>query len=261
MLPSLPQRQITDHTFHSFLRCGLSSISLSLTAPSGTDEKNQNQKGSPTQDEGVKPVDTSKQRDEEDGTAGKSDSSSDQSQPPTETMVSLTTVCVVSAVAQTLHWSHTRVRLTFSLCLSHPLTWCVCLSIFPWQIHMACTHTHTHKISTHPHTLTCTDNICKRKAAETGGLVKLLLSDLSVLVRTGDMCVIYESMNVWRAPILQSCRLNVCPIIQQHSNCSAYNSIKLGKATEICLFCWHDCQPIVLKCSHFRQSNLINKWL
>lgn len=150
MLPSLPQRQITDH---SFLRCGLSSISLSLTAPSGTDEKNQNQKGSPTQDEGVKPVDTSKQRDEEDGTAGKSDSLSDQSQPPTETMVSLTTVCVVSAVAQTLHWSHTRVRLTFSLCLSHPLTWCVCLSIFPCQIHMACTHTHTKFPHTHTHLL------------------------------------------------------------------------------------------------------------
>ncbi|KAG8011319.1 Androglobin [Nibea albiflora] len=53
-------------------------------ASSCTNEKNQ--KGSPTQDKGVKVVDTSQQKDEEDSTAGKSDSLSDQSQPPTETM-------------------------------------------------------------------------------------------------------------------------------------------------------------------------------
>lgn len=87
-----------------------------------TDEKNQ--KGCSTQDKGVKVVDTPQQRD------GKSDSASDQHQPPTETMVSLTTVCVVSAVTQTLYWSHlhthTSVHLTFPLCLSHPLTCCLC---------------------------------------------------------------------------------------------------------------------------------------
>ncbi|KAI3363725.1 hypothetical protein L3Q82_001339 [Scortum barcoo] len=51
-----------------------------------TDEKHQNQKGSPTQDKGVKVADTSQQRDGDDDTAGKSGPSSDQSQPPTETM-------------------------------------------------------------------------------------------------------------------------------------------------------------------------------
>uniref|UniRef100_UPI0037E8966F androglobin n=1 Tax=Semicossyphus pulcher TaxID=241346 RepID=UPI0037E8966F len=63
---------------------------LANKASSFTDEKNQNQKGSPSQDKG----DTSQPRTVEDSTAGKSDASSDQSQPPTETMVSLTTVCV-----------------------------------------------------------------------------------------------------------------------------------------------------------------------
>lgn len=83
---------------------------------------------------------------------------------------------------------HTRASHILSLPFSPTYLMPVLISIFPCQIHMACTHTHTQKISTHPHTLTCTDNICKRKAAETGGLVKLLLSDLSVLVRSSDMC-------------------------------------------------------------------------
>ncbi|XP_037606049.1 androglobin isoform X2 [Sebastes umbrosus] len=68
---------------------------LANKAPSSTDEKNQNQKGSPTaQGKGIKVVDTPKPRDEEDGTAGIADPSSDQHQPPTETTVSLTTACV-----------------------------------------------------------------------------------------------------------------------------------------------------------------------
>ncbi|XP_035534773.1 androglobin [Morone saxatilis] len=59
---------------------------LANKASSHTDENKQKQKGSPTQDKGVKVVDTSQQRDGENGTAGKSDSLSDQSQPPTKTM-------------------------------------------------------------------------------------------------------------------------------------------------------------------------------
>ncbi|XP_068580725.1 androglobin isoform X1 [Cebidichthys violaceus] len=51
------------------------------------DEKNHNQKGSPTQGKGVKVTDAPQERDEEDSTAGKSDSAFDQLQPPTETMV------------------------------------------------------------------------------------------------------------------------------------------------------------------------------
>nr|XP_046228363.1 androglobin isoform X3 [Scatophagus argus] len=67
---------------------------LSNKASSCTNEKDQNQKGSPTQDKAAKVTDTFQRRHKEDGTAGKSNSSSDQSQPPTETMVSLTTACV-----------------------------------------------------------------------------------------------------------------------------------------------------------------------
>ncbi|CAJ1078450.1 androglobin isoform X2 [Xyrichtys novacula] len=61
-----------------------------------TDEKKQNQRGSATQDKGVKVVDTSQQRTSDNGTAGKSGLSSDseQPQPPRETMVSLTAACV-----------------------------------------------------------------------------------------------------------------------------------------------------------------------
>ncbi|KAM6906786.1 androglobin [Lycodopsis pacificus] len=51
------------------------------------DEKNHNQKGSPAQGKGVKVMDTPQERDEEVSTAGKSDSSFDHFQPPTETMV------------------------------------------------------------------------------------------------------------------------------------------------------------------------------
>ncbi|CAK6961915.1 LOW QUALITY PROTEIN: androglobin [Scomber scombrus] len=46
----------------------------------------ENQKGCPTQDKGVKMVDAPRQRDGEDCAAGKSNSSSDLYQPPTETM-------------------------------------------------------------------------------------------------------------------------------------------------------------------------------
>ncbi|XP_073348559.1 androglobin [Pagrus major] len=59
-------------------------VFLANEASSCTSE--QNQKGSPIQDKGVKVVDTSQKSDGEDNTAGKSDSSSDQPQPPTETM-------------------------------------------------------------------------------------------------------------------------------------------------------------------------------
>ncbi|XP_078029942.1 androglobin [Epinephelus lanceolatus] len=57
---------------------------LANKATSCADEKNQ--KGSPSRGKGVKVADTPQQRDEEDGIAGKSDSTSDHYQPPTETM-------------------------------------------------------------------------------------------------------------------------------------------------------------------------------
>ncbi|KAK9531522.1 hypothetical protein VZT92_010942 [Zoarces viviparus] len=56
-------------------------------ALNSTDEKDHNQKGSPAEGKGVKVMDTPQDRDEEVSTAGKSDSSFDQFQPPTETMV------------------------------------------------------------------------------------------------------------------------------------------------------------------------------
>ncbi|XP_041814551.1 androglobin isoform X2 [Chelmon rostratus] len=59
---------------------------LANKAPSCTYEKNQHQKGSPTQDKGVRVVDPPQQRNREDDTAAQSDSLSDQSQPPTESM-------------------------------------------------------------------------------------------------------------------------------------------------------------------------------
>ncbi|XP_070843007.1 androglobin [Chaetodon trifascialis] len=59
---------------------------LANKAPSCTYEKNQHQKGSPTQDKGAKVIDPSQQRNGEDGTAAQSDSLSHQSRPPTETM-------------------------------------------------------------------------------------------------------------------------------------------------------------------------------
>ncbi|XP_059212705.1 androglobin isoform X2 [Centropristis striata] len=59
---------------------------LANKAPSCTDDKNQSQKRSPTQGKGVKVLDAPQKRDKDDGTAGKSDSSSDQHPPPTETM-------------------------------------------------------------------------------------------------------------------------------------------------------------------------------
>ncbi|XP_026174868.1 androglobin isoform X2 [Mastacembelus armatus] len=65
---------------------------LANKVPSCTEEKNQ--KGCPSQDKRIKVVDTPQQKDGKDGTAGKSDFLSDHYQPPTETMVSLTTVCV-----------------------------------------------------------------------------------------------------------------------------------------------------------------------
>ncbi|XP_040015836.2 androglobin isoform X2 [Gasterosteus aculeatus] len=67
---------------------------LANKALNSTDEKNQNQKRSPTWDKGLKVMDAPQDRDK-DSAAGKQDSSFDQFQPPTETMVSLTTACVV----------------------------------------------------------------------------------------------------------------------------------------------------------------------
>ncbi|KAM8725482.1 androglobin isoform 2-T2 [Acanthopagrus schlegelii] len=61
-------------------------VFLAYEGSSRTSEEKQNQKGSPIQDKGVKVEDTSQQSDGEDCTAGKSDSLSDQPQPPTETM-------------------------------------------------------------------------------------------------------------------------------------------------------------------------------
>lgn len=80
------------------------------------------QKECPSQDKGVKMVDAPRRRDGEDSTAGKSNSSSDQYQPPMETTVSLTTVCVVSAVAQILHLSQLHTHTSVCLTLSHFLT-------------------------------------------------------------------------------------------------------------------------------------------
>uniref|UniRef100_A0A3Q3Q4K9 Globin domain-containing protein n=1 Tax=Monopterus albus TaxID=43700 RepID=A0A3Q3Q4K9_MONAL len=130
---------------------------LANKAPSCTDGKNHNPKDCLTQDKRVKVVDTLQQRDGKDNTAGKSDFSSDHYQPPTETMVSLTTVCVVSAVTHTLYrfhlHMHTSVHLTFSPTYLLP----VFISIFHCQIHImpylqGCAHIHMNSHTpTHTH--------------------------------------------------------------------------------------------------------------
>lgn len=117
-------------------------ISLSLTDQSFNDKEKQ--EASPTLEEGVKVEDAPKQKDKDDGTAGKSDFLSVQ--PPTEPMVLLTTVCVVSQHTSLI--SHRPASHIPSL----PLSPTYLLSIFHCQIHKACTHNrHTRKISTHPH--------------------------------------------------------------------------------------------------------------
>lgn len=58
-------------------------------------------------------------------------------------------------------------------------------------------HTHAHQLThTHPHPRP--DKICKRRAAETGGVVLLLLSNLS---ESSDLCMIYESLYCLKALI------------------------------------------------------------
>lgn len=81
-----------------------------------TDSIEKKQETSPSEEEGVKLVDASKQRHQDDGTAGMPESLSERPQPPTEPLVSLLTVCLVSAAALTLilHTSH------------HLLTCCLC---------------------------------------------------------------------------------------------------------------------------------------
>ncbi|XP_065820158.1 androglobin isoform X1 [Labrus bergylta] len=64
---------------------------LANEADSCNDEK----KGSSSQDKGVKVADTFQHRNRQDNTAGRSNSSLDQPQPPTETTVSVTAACVV----------------------------------------------------------------------------------------------------------------------------------------------------------------------
>lgn len=210
MLPSVTTGQIAHH----FCLCCLSwfNISLSVTVASCTDEKNQNQKGSPTRGKGAKVVDTSQQRDGEDGTAGKSDSSSDQSLPPTETMVSMTTACVVSAVAQTLYWSHlhthTSVHLTFpSLSFSPTCLLPVLISIFHCQIHItpylqACTHTHTH---TPTQTFSYRQNLQEQSSRNwRGGFVVTVW--LISTCQGAVICAWFMSHSiVWRPPIWQTC--------------------------------------------------------
>lgn len=93
----------------------------------------------PTQDKAVEVVDTPQQRDGRESTAGKSVSLSDQYQPLTETKVSLTTVCVVSAVTRAIFYLHTNThtQACFSLFLSLVLTHFIAA-----QIHIMDTHTH-----------------------------------------------------------------------------------------------------------------------
>lgn len=106
------------------------------------------QEASPAQEEGVRVSDASKQRHWEDGTAGASECWSERPQPPTEPLLSLPTVCVVSAAAPTLisHASHS---------LSHPLTCCLCRYQFltsKYTRRAHATDTGAQTLSAHPHT-------------------------------------------------------------------------------------------------------------
>ncbi|XP_040920516.1 androglobin [Toxotes jaculatrix] len=71
------------------------------------DEKNQNQKGCPSQDKGVKVADTPLQK------PGKSDSSSDRHQPPTETTISTGHKYVVQAEVLYKSWDLDESQLAF----------------------------------------------------------------------------------------------------------------------------------------------------
>lgn len=81
----------------------------------------------------------------------------------------------------------TQACISLSLsCLSHPLACCLCwYKIFTarYTQRLTCMHTHTHEL-THTHTLILAQTkFAKSRAAEAGGVVLLLLSDLSVIVR------------------------------------------------------------------------------
>lgn len=145
-------------------------------------------------------VDTSQQRGGEDGTAGKSDSPSDQSQPPTETMVSLTTASVVSVIAQNtslISLAHAHERACISLCLSHPLARCVDINFLLPDRHItpylqACTHTQT-QTNTRPHTHPGTDKFTSGEQQKLKGWFVVTVCLISAC-RGSDLSVIYESL-------------------------------------------------------------------
>lgn len=126
------------------------------------------QEASSTQEEGVKVSDASKQRPWDDGTAGASECSSERPQPPTEPLVSLPTVCVVSAAAPTLI-SHTSHSLTASL--THLLAACADINFSLPNTHGVHTQqTPAHRRSRHTHTHSQADNICRERGTETRGV-------------------------------------------------------------------------------------------
>lgn len=136
-----------------------------------TDKNSSNEKmqeASPGQEEEVKVPDTSKQRPQDDGTAGAPESSSERPQPPTKALVSLPTVCVVSAAAPMLI-SHTSHFLTASL--THLLAACADINFSLPNTHSVRTQqTRAHRRSQHTHTHSQADNICMERGAETRGV-------------------------------------------------------------------------------------------
>lgn len=141
----------------------------------------------------------------------------------------------------------THVHLTFSLPFSPTYLMPVLISIFPCQLHMACTHTLRKSPHTHTHLLAQT-TFAKGKQQKWECWLSCYFQTYQCS-SGAVICVWLMSHWMSEGPLSYRPVVSMCAIIQQHSNCSMCNSIKLGKATEICLFCWHDCQPIVLKCS------------
>lgn len=135
------------------------------------------QEAPPGQGGEVKVPDAPKQRPRDDGTAGAPESSSERPQPPTKALVSVATVCVVSAAAPMLI-SHTSHFLTASL--THLLAACADINFSLPNTHSVRTQqTRTHRRSQHTHTHSQADNICRERGAETRGVFFLILRLIS----------------------------------------------------------------------------------
>lgn len=112
-----------------------------------------------------------------------------------------------------LIWHTCASHHSLSAFLTHLLDACVDINFSLPDTHGV--HTHTHRKFPHTHTHLLAQTIFARgKQQKREGWLSCYFQTYQCS-SGAVICVIYESLNVWRAPILQSCCLNVCLIIQQ----------------------------------------------